>query len=165
MLKKYLFSLLSILLILSFNQISLAEKFTPHYSSIKSSEVNVRKGPNTRYRIEWVYKNKGEPVEVIAKFEHWNKIRDVDGAEGWMKTIMLTKKRTGIILPLKKESSFVNMYRKPDASSRVFARIESSKRVVIEKCKEQWCKIRIKEISGWVNQQNLWGVYANEEFK
>lgn len=148
--------------------------FTSHFASIKSSEVNVRKGPSTRYRIEWVYKSKGEPVEVIGEFEHWKKIRDFNGDEGWIKSIMLSKKRSAIItIPLPKNTKqtnemklFASLYKKPDNNSYIFAKIESSKRVAIEECKKEWCKIKVSNsLVGWIRKQYLWGVYSNEIFK
>ena len=158
-----------LLILLSFASTSWAEKFTPYYASIKATEVNVRKGPNPRYPISWVFQKKGEPVEVIAKFEHWNRIRDVTGDEGWVKSIMLSKKRSAIILISttqdKKVKLMAQLHRKPIASSRVFANIESSKRVSLEQCKKQWCKIKVNDASGWIEKQYLWGVYANEEFR
>ena len=168
MIKKYL----CIFLLITYSINSYADKFVPHFSSIKSSEVNVRKGPNVRYNIEWVYKSKGEPVEVIAVFEHWNRIRDVAGDEGWVKSVMLSKKRTAVINITPPKSSkgkdsklFASLYRKPDNSSNIFAKIESSKRVVIESCQKEWCKIKISNLSGWIKKQYLWGVYAHEVFK
>jgi SH3-like domain-containing protein len=162
-----------ILIILSLSSVGFASKFIPYYASIKSSEVNVRKGPNTRYPISWVYKKKGEPVEVIAQFEHWNRIRDVTGDEGWVKTIMLNKKRSAIIIIASNKEEkqkqnvklFAKLYREPNASSKVFANIESSKRVLLEKCQKQWCQIKVNNILAWIEKQYLWGVYVNEEFK
>lgn len=148
--------------------------FASHFSSIKSSEANVRKGPNTRYSIEWVYKNKGEPVEVIGEFEHWKKIRDFNGDEGWIKSVMLSKKRTAIItitIPKNTKQTndmkfFASLYRKPDNNSHIFAKIEALKRVTIEECQKEWCKIKVNNtLSGWMRKQYLWGVYSNEVFK
>lgn len=163
-------------ILLFFNSYAFAEKtdkFVAHFSSIKSSEVNVRKGPNVRYGIDWIYKKKGEPVEVIAEFEHWNRIRDIDGDEGWVKSVMLSKKRTAIIITTipknikqsKDNKLFVSLYRKPDNNSNIFAKIEYSKRVYLEECQKEWCKIKVSDVSGWIKKQYLWGVHANETFK
>ena len=160
--------LIFLLSFLFYSSTSLAiNKFTPYYASIKSGEVNVRRGPNPRYQIDWVFKKKGEPVEVIAQFEHWNCIRDLTGDEGWVNSSMLSKKRTAIIKSdqITNTKSYAKLYRKPEASSRVFANIESTKRVALEQCLKQWCKIKVNNISGWIEKSYLWGVYANEEFK
>lgn len=147
---------------------SFTENFVAYFASIKSSEVNVRKGPNARYPIDWVYKKKGEPVEVIAQFEHWYRIKDFNGDEGWVKSAMLTKKRTGIINVSATKSStklYAKLYDKPDGSSRITANIEHSKRIDITQCNKQWCQIKIANLIGWVEKTQLWGVYGNEEFK
>jgi SH3-like domain-containing protein len=148
---------------------SFTENFISYYASIKSSEVNVRKGPNTRYPIEWVFKKKGEPVEVIAQFEHWYRIKDFNGDEGWVKSTMLTKKRRGVInIKLKKDKpsdSYALLYSKPNSSSQVVAKIEHSKRVDITQCNKTWCQIKIVNLSGWIEKFQLWGSYAKEEFK
>ena len=144
---------------------SFAKNFISYYASIKSSEVNVRKGPNTRYPIEWVYKKKGEPVEVIAQFEHWYRIKDFNGDEGWVKSAMLTKKRTGVVINNDAEDIYAKLYKIPDPSSQVIANIQKSKRVEVTECNKQWCQIRIANLSGWLKKENLWGVYGNEEFK
>lgn len=160
--------LIFFLLCLSLSSPCLAiAKFAPFYASIKSGEVNVRRGPNPRYQIDWVFKKKGEPVEVIAKFEHWSCIKDLTGDEGWVNSNMLSKKRTAVIIAEKTSAAkaYAKLYRKPETSAKVFANIEATKRVVLEQCLKQWCKIKVNNVSGWIEKSHLWGVYANEEFK
>jgi SH3-like domain-containing protein len=152
---------LGLTLFLLRSQVALAEKFVPHYASIKSSEVNVRKGPNARYKIVRVYKKKGEPVEIIGEFEHWKRIRDIDGDEGWVRSSMLSKKRGGIVIV---KESLANLYRNPASNAKVFVKIQSNKRVFIEQCKKEYCKIKVNNIVGWIERQYLWGIYANENF-
>lgn len=164
----------SILLIIIFTASNLlaakfTENFESYFASIKSSEVNVRKGPNTRYPIEWVYTKKGEPVEVIAQFEHWFRIKDFNGEEGWVKSVMVSsKKRTGIIIAKQEDKStksYAKLFDKPELSAKVIANIETSKRVDISKCIKNWCQIKVSNVEGWLEKANLWGVYPKEEFK
>ncbi|MGE4080829.1 MAG: SH3 domain-containing protein, partial [Reyranella sp.] len=54
----------------------------PRFASLKSDEINVRTGPGPRYPIEWVFKRKGMPVEIVAEYDNWRKIRDWQGASG-----------------------------------------------------------------------------------
>ena len=51
----------------------------PRFVSLKSAEVNLRTGPGTRYPIEWVYKRRALPVEIIAEFDNWRRVRDWEG--------------------------------------------------------------------------------------
>ena len=63
------------------------------FASLRAKEVNVRAGPGVRYPVDWVYKRKNMPVEVIAQFGTWRKIRDVQGAQGWIHQSMLSGAR------------------------------------------------------------------------
>ena len=49
----------------------------PRMVSLRSNLINARSGPGARYPIEWVYMQKGAPVEIVAEFELWRKIKDV----------------------------------------------------------------------------------------
>ena len=54
----------------------------PRFASLKSDEVNVRTGPGPRYPVDWVFKRKMMPVEIVAEYENFRKIRDWQGAGG-----------------------------------------------------------------------------------
>jgi SH3-like domain-containing protein len=69
----------------------------PRFVSLSNSETNVRVGPGQEFPINAVYKRAGLPVEVILEYDNWRKIRDYEGAEGWVYHSLLSGKRTGII--------------------------------------------------------------------
>ena len=69
----------------------------PRFASLRSDEVNVRTGPGSRYPVDWVFKRKAMPVEIVAEYENWRKIRDWQGASGWVHQSLLTGKRSFII--------------------------------------------------------------------
>src|SRR4051812_46226707 len=56
----------------------------PRFVSLKSDRVNVRGGPNKDQDVGWVYTRATMPVEITAEFENWRRIRDWEGAEGWV---------------------------------------------------------------------------------
>src|SRR5277367_5642454 len=74
-----------------------ADAVLPHFASLHSDKVNLRAGPGDRYPIEWIYIRKDWPVEVIAKFDHWQRVRDWEGTEGWIHEKMVTGRRDVII--------------------------------------------------------------------
>ena len=49
---------------------SLAELPLPRFASLRYGMINARSGPGKRYPIEWVYKQKNAPVEVIQAYEY-----------------------------------------------------------------------------------------------
>ena len=64
---------------LAFADISKEKLPIPRFVTIKFDEVNVRTGPVIDCPIEWVFIRKGEPVEIIAEYEQWRKVRDING--------------------------------------------------------------------------------------
>ena len=91
----------------------------PRFVSLRSDEVNVRTGPGTRYPVDWVFKRKGMPVEIVAEYENWRKIRDWQGASGWVHQSLLTGKRSFIIA-----SKAAALHKTPAASAEVVAKLE-----------------------------------------
>src|SRR5471030_3132986 len=84
----------------------------PRFASLKSDEVNVRTGPGPRYPVDWVFKRKMMPVEIVAEYENFRKIRDWQGAGGWVHQSLLSGKR-GFIVPTKA----VSLHRTPATSA------------------------------------------------
>jgi SH3-like domain-containing protein len=70
----------------------------PRFVSLRSDEVNLRTGPGTNYPVEWVYVRRGLPVEIIAEFDNWRKVRDIEGTVGWIHKSLLSGKRMAVIL-------------------------------------------------------------------
>ena len=66
----------------------------PRFVSLRSNEVNLRTGPGTIYPVEWVFVRRGLPVEVVAEFDVWRRIRDWQGTMGWVHQSMLDGRRT-----------------------------------------------------------------------
>ena len=66
----------------------------PRMVSLRSNLINARSGPGARYPIEWVYMQKGAPVEIVAEFELWRKIKDWQGSESWVHKSMLSGRRS-----------------------------------------------------------------------
>src|SRR3546814_9474044 len=56
-------------------------------------EVNLRTGPGPTYPIEWVYLRRNMPVEIVAEFDNWRKIRDWQGTVGWVHQNLLSGER------------------------------------------------------------------------
>ena len=86
----------------------------PRYVSLKSDEVNVRRGPSLSHRIDWVYKRRNMPVEVYGEYENWRRIRDIDGAGGWVHYTLISGVRNVIII-----NDMQPLYSKPDPNSLI----------------------------------------------
>ena len=48
----------------------------PRFVSLKSDRINVRAGPGQDHTISWIFSKAGLPVEIVAEYENWRRIRD-----------------------------------------------------------------------------------------
>src|SRR4051812_17920311 len=129
----------------------------PRFAALRSEPVNVRSGPGERYPIDWVFNRKDLPVEIVAEFENWRRIRDVDGAEGWVHQRMLAGRRSVLVRDKIRE-----LRRKPEPASELVARVEPNVVARLLECQGPWCRIEAQGIAGWLKRGEVWGVYPSE---
>lgn len=134
----------------------------PRFVSLKRSKVNVRRGPSSEHKIAWVFHHKGLPVEIVAEFEHWRRVRDSDGQEGWIYHTLLAGKRTITVAPWRNGVA-VNLREAPAQTGSVIANVSAGAVGNIKQCTGHWCKVALGDYLGWINQSMLWGVYPNEK--
>ena len=134
----------------------------PRYVSLKSDHVNVRGGPTKDNDVSWVYTRVGLPVEITAEFENWRRVRDSEGAEGWVYHSLLSGKRTAVVT-LKSKDDVAPLYDRADPTSAVSANLQAGVIASVKRCTSGWCRITGAGFDGWIEQQRLWGVYADEK--
>ncbi|TAK46677.1 MAG: aspartyl-trna synthetase [Xanthobacteraceae bacterium] len=134
----------------------------PRFVSLKSDHVNVRGGPTKDHDVSWVYTRAGLPVEVTAEFENWRRVRDSEGAEGWVYHSLLTGKRTAVVV-LKSRDDLVPLHDSADTASTVVARLQMGVVAQVKRCNGLWCRVIGGGFDGWIDQQRLWGVYPGEK--
>ena len=137
----------------------------PRFVSLKSDKVNVRKGPSTDQAIVWVFSRAGLPVEVIAELDNWRRVRDSEGADGWVFHSLLSARRTALITPWSKGDERVPLYSSNSTGSRAVAELQSGVLGNVLSCDGEWCNVSVDDYSGYVQQDKLWGVYKGEEVK
>lgn len=132
----------------------------PRFVSLRSDEVNLRTGPGVRYPIDWIYLRKDLPVEVVAEFEAWRKIRDWEGAEGWVHQSMLTGRRMMVVIG--KET---RLLRASDADSAdAVAEVAPGVMGRLMQCprNRDFCRVEIGQTQGWLRRDQFWGIYKGE---
>lgn len=132
----------------------------PRFVTLKGSKTNMRGGPGKEYGLLWVYQKKGLPVEIINEYDHWRRVRDLDGSEGWIHQSVLSGKRMIVIL----EGTY-NIFEKPDTTSEVVAIVDGGTIARPRQCQNSFCLIEHKEFSGWVQKSVIYGVYNHETFE
>ncbi len=130
----------------------------PRFVSLRADEVNLRTGPGVRYPVDWVVQRRGLPVEVVAEFEAWRKIRDQEGVEGWVNKAMLSGRRTILVT-----GDIRTIRRSRSADAPAVARVEPGVVARLVKCDDSWCKVEVDSYEGWLPRSELWGLYPNEK--
>ena len=134
----------------------------PRFVSLKADKVNVRRGPSSDHKVAWVFQRKGLPVEIVAEFENWRRIRDSDGEEGWVYQSMLSGKRTISVAPWRKEEK-VPLYSDTGLKGGLVARVEAGVVGTLDDCSGEWCAVTLGDYRGYIQQNMLWGVYPGEQ--
>lgn len=132
----------------------------PRMVSLRSNTINGRSGPDTKYPIEWVYKQKGAPVEIVNEYGLWRKIKDWEGSESWVHKSMLTGRRFVKVMTPGEN----NIYNNDDYQAKVIAKVEDGVIGEIKKCRKgnAFCLIQFGTVEGWVPKNILFGVYEDE---
>lgn len=132
----------------------------PRFVSLAADKVNARTGPGSRYPIAWQYQRRNLPVEVVAEYEYWRRVRDHDGTEAWVHKNLTSGKRyalvDGIVRPL---------LAKADPAAEVLLTAEPGVQVRLRRCPDRaWCQVEIAGEKGWMERRHLWGLYPHEVF-
>lgn len=132
----------------------------PRFVSLRAEEVNLRTGPGVRYPIEWVITKRELPVEIIAEFETWRKIRDSQGTDGWVHQTMLTGRRTLMVL-----GPGVKKLRRTDSDAAApLVNVEPGVIGRLLQCprNSEFCRVEVEGYQGWFRREEFWGVYKGE---
>ena len=81
----------------------------PRYVSLKADEANARRGPSLSHRIDWIFKKKGMPLEIYGEYDNWRRVRDAEGAGGWIHYSLLSGVRSIIVTSLMAAVSYTHL--------------------------------------------------------
>ena len=97
-------------------------------------------------------------MEVIAEFDTWRKIRDPDGTEGWVSSVMITGHRTAMV------KGEVRRLRRTGADdAEQVAMLEPGVIVNVQRCPPgPFCRVEVSGVQGWLKRDEIWGVYPDE---
>ena len=124
-----------------------------YFRTLRNDKVNLRQGPSFDYPIKIFYKKKFLPVLIQDHSDNFRKIRDHENNTGWIHISQLSKKKAAIIID---DNSI--LFSDSTIYSNPVAILKKGRLVKINKCKDNWCKIKTDEFKGWVKKENLWGL-------
>lgn len=129
----------------------------PRFESLRANKVYMRTGPGDQYPIEWVLVRRDMPVEILVAVEHWRKIKDYQGAIGWVHEKMLWSHREAMI------TGGVRALRvNPVANAAIIARAEPGVIGKLIECQGGWCRIEAGDYGGWLQRSEIFGVEPGE---
>jgi SH3-like domain-containing protein len=131
----------------------------PRFASLRSDDVNMRVGPGTRYRIDWVYKRRDLPVEIEREYDVWRWVRDSDGNHGWVHQATLMGRRSFIV-----QNADAALRSDPNETAAPVAILKVGVIGRIRSCDatSDWCNVQAGSYRGYLRRQQFWGVFPGE---
>ncbi len=134
----------------------------PRFVSLGSNRINLRTGPGTQHPVEWTYQRNGWPVEIVREFGTWRRVRDIDGAEGWVQQNFLSSRRSFVV-----RGQVRALRRRASEDAPVVARLAPGVQGRIRTCAagSAWCEVETRGERGYLMRAWFWGSYQDEEIK
>jgi SH3-like domain-containing protein len=130
----------------------------PRFVSMRADTANARRGPSLDQRVDWEFVRRGLPLEVIAEYGQWRRVRDADGAGGWVHHTLLSGVRTALV----RTDVPVPLHAGPSETSVIRAMAEPGVVGRLEACRDAWCEIAAGGVEGWLPRGTIWGVSPDE---
>ena len=122
------------------------------FLSIKGNTVNIRAKPNTQSDIAWEL-IQGYPVQVIAKQDDWLKVKDFEGALGWVHQPLTSTEPYFLI-----KATTVNLRAGPGTKHGVVTKLNKYDIVKTLEKQGEWAKVATNDgQEGWILENLGWG--------
>jgi len=126
--------------------------------AVQSPNLNLRSGPGENYSVKCVYRN-GFPLKVIEKKGDWIKVTDFENEVGWASRQLLTTTPHAIVAVNRGKKKKVTIRSGPSTNSKVVGQAYYGVVFSVLEKKGGWRKIRHESgLSGWIQQDFLWGI-------
>jgi SH3-like domain-containing protein len=145
--------LIAVLLLVAAFPAQAQDREVPYWASLRVDEVNMRVGPSENYPVEWVYHRAMLPVKVVRLYQGWRRVRDQDGAEGWIVARLLSPERSAVVVG----KGLAAMRAEGNAGAALRWNLEPGVVGKLGDCEAGWCQLSVGARKGWVEQKRLWG--------
>jgi SH3-like domain-containing protein len=139
------------LFLLSFDDLYSQEE---HFQTLRNDIVNMRQGPSFDYPVKIIYKKKFLPVLIQDSSNNFRKVRDHENNSGWIHRSQLSKKKAAIVI-----DNDLIIFSSSTIYSNPLAILQKGRLVKVDKCKDEWCKVKSGEFKGWLKKVSLWGLF------
>ena len=142
-----------IIILFLFLPYEIASSTDEYFLTLRNDKVNLRQGPSFDYPVKIFYKKKFLPILIQDKSENFRKVRDHENNSGWIHISQLSKKKAAITI----DDDLV-LFSNSTIYSNPIAILKKGRLVRINRCKNEWCKIKSGEYKGWLPKKSLWGL-------
>ena len=125
---------------------------TEEFLTLRNSTANLRQGPSFDYPVKIFYKKKYLPILVQDTSDNFRRIKDHENNTGWIHRSQLSKKKAALTL-----NDQVIVFRNATLFSKPLVVLNKGRLCLVSECKDDWCKIKVENYSGWVKKESLWG--------
>jgi SH3-like domain-containing protein len=126
----------------------------PRFVSVRAEAANARRGPSLDQKVDWTFQRRGWPLQIVAEYGHWRRVRDVDGAEGWVHHSLLSGLRTVLV----RSEGVTPIHAGVGTDTPVRAYVEPGVVAELDRCEAARCQITAGGFAGWIARDALWGV-------
>jgi len=130
----------------------------PRFVSLHASKIYLRTGPGMNFPVQWIYQRRHMPVEVIAEYDTWRKIKDWQGTIGWVHQSMLDGGRYALITGSERE-----LLQDPADTAAPTAKVMPGVVAQILRCDGTWCRVNADGYKGWLRRDEFYGTYPAEK--
>ena len=117
------------------------------------SQALERAGPGDDYKLLFVYRVRGLPLQVVAETSEWRRVCDPEGSLAWV------HKRTtdGRRMTMNTATQPMALLKRPKDGFRAAAFLNPRTLATLDHCDKGWCKVKADHAGGWVREGALWG--------
>ena len=126
----------------------------PRYVSLKFAEVNARGGPGDDYKLLWIYRARGLPLQIVAETYDWRRVCGPDGSLAWVHRRTVDTRRT----VMRTSAQPLTLHRGANPKSQPAAFLAGHALAGLETCKNGWCRLSAGGVKGWAPENEVWGL-------
>jgi SH3-like domain-containing protein len=131
----------------------------PRWAALRADEVNMRSGPGTRYPVEWVYRRRDLPMEILREFDVWRLVKDQDGVMGWMHQATLVERRNFVV---RGKQAVLRTTAAENAAAVALLQPGVVGRIRSCAAGQDWCQVEVDGYRGWLRREDFWGSFPGE---
>ncbi len=139
-----------------------SELCEPYFVSLKVEKANSHIGPSFKYKNVAKYQQRWVPLLVIAIYDTWRQVKDMNNGVGWLKQSQLSTKR---YLMVKHQRCI--LFKEQNTESKKIAILRKGVIMKLISLKNNWCQVTViingkPKCTGYVQRQYVYGLLDNE---